>query len=497
MSRKRVALIGILAMLTIGSVLPSDVLRTVSVPDVHAASHSIRLSGAAFNGWNGTNPGPPISISKGDSVTMSLLSTDGGPHYFIIDVGKSGITNTPNCSVDKCSPLFSSTTVPTTFPFTVDFGPGTYTYYCSIHLNMMVGTFKVPGPDYGVSSSPSSLTIPQGTNSNSTISVTSLNNFAGSVMLSSSISSPMGLMTSSFNINPVGVPAGGTAKSNFTISAPANTSPGLYSITVTATNSTTSRPTTLSVTVPIPDFSVVASPASLAINSGISGNSTLTITGSNGFSGTVSLSAMVPSGRGVATPSPMSVMLSSTSTSATSRLTISSALGTFNATVIATSGSTSHSTQVLVNGPDFTITANPTNLSVNQGSSGTLTITLSGANGFSGSVSLTAFSSNGGPPISADHNSLQVPATGTVSSVLTVTASSSGAYSVPISPGSYTITVNATIGTLSHVKTIPLTVTSSSGGVGFLTSPVVIGGIIGAVVIIGVAVYALSRRSKK
>jgi hypothetical protein len=72
-----------------------------------------------------------------------------------------------------------------------------------------------------------------------------------------------------------------------------------------------------------------------------------------------------------------------------------------------------------------------------------------------------------------------------------------GAYSTSVSPGSYTITLNATTGPLTHTQTIPLTVTSPSSFVGILSNPIVIGGIVAAVVIVGIAVYALKRRPKK
>lgn len=467
-------------------------LHVTVVPGVHAASHSIQLTGTYLYGWNGTNPGPTIVVPKGDSVSMNLVSGDNVPHTFVIDVAKAGVTPSPNCTIDKCSMQFPPTQ---SYIFTVDFGPGTYTYYCSIHLNAMVGTFVVPGPDYGVSSSPSSLTIPQGAKQNSTALVTSRNGFSGPVTLASSGSSPAGISASGFNLNPVNVPAGGTAKWNFTINVPPTASSGQYIIIVTASNSTTFRQTTVSITVP--DFTITSSPTSLTVNSGSSGSSTLTITGFNGFSGTVSLAATVPAGRGMTTLGPPNVTLSSTATSATSMLTISSALGIFNVTVTATSGSTSHSIDVLVNGPDFTIKASPASLSLNQGASGTLIVTLSGINGFSGSVSLSANPSSGGLTASLSSNTLQVPASGTVTSTLTVTAPSSGAYSTGVSQGSYTITLNATMGSLSHLASIPLTVTSPSFGAGLLTNPVFIGGIIGVVAIVGVAIYVLSRRGKK
>jgi hypothetical protein len=77
-----------------------------------------------------------------------------------------------------------------------------------------------------------------------------------------------------------------------------------------------------------------------------------------------------------------------------------------------------------------------------------------------------------------------------------VTASSSGTYSTPISPGSYTITLNATMGSLSHIETIPLTVTSPSSGVGILANPIVIGGIAAAIAVVAGIVYVLRRRPK-
>src|SRR5712664_2264419 len=195
-----------------------------SIPKAHAATRSITLVGYAGAGWNMANP--PITVTQGDTVMVTLSSGDGIMHSFVVDVDKdmpfvSSTGCPPLPDNDKCSGTFTApSTYPITYQFTVDFPPGTYSYYCSFHPTTMVGNFIVqpqPGPDFGVSSNPSSLTILQGSRANSTITVTSINNFAGSVTLSSSQSSPPGLMTSSFSVNPVMVTSGGTAKSNFTI----------------------------------------------------------------------------------------------------------------------------------------------------------------------------------------------------------------------------------------------------------------------------------------
>ena len=459
---------------------------------------------AAYSGWNfsqPSGPNPTITVTRGDSISFDLIGEDSLPHLLLLDFDGNGVTN--DCAgpgPDKCSgniPAMGTGSIP---PFIVTANQGTYFYYCLYHSPYaMVGKLIVqppPGPDYGVSASPSSLTILQGANANSTVSITSLNNFAGSVTLSAA--PPASWSPPLFSVNPVTVSAGMASTSKLTIYVPLGTSPGPYSVTVTARNSTTfSHLMTVAVTVPTPDFTVTPGPASLTINSGSSGISTLTVTGSNGFSGTVILVTSVPSGSATTMLSSTSVMLSPTATSATSTLTVSSALGAFNVTVTATSGATNHSTKVSVSGPDFSITTSPTTLSVNQGSSSTLTVTLSGVNGFSGSVALSATISSGGPPVTVSPASLQVPSSGTVSATLKVIASTSGAYSTPVSPGSYTITLNETMGSLSHSQTIPLTVTSPSSGAEILTNPVVIGGIVVAVVIVAIAVYALRRKPKR
>ena len=347
---RRVLLFGMLTFFLIGLMLPSSIWTLSPIPKAHAESHPIRLTGAFYSGWNGSNPGPTITVTKGDTVSLSLVSGDSAPHTFIIDVDKDGVIASPNCSMDKCSPQFTGTA---DYQFTVDFGPGTYTYYCSIHLTSMIGTFIVPGPDYGASSNPSSLTIPQGASANSTVSITSLNNFAGSVTLTSSPSSPPGLLTSSFSVNPIMVPPSGTAKSNFTITVPAGTFPGSYSITVTAKNSTTfSHSATVSVTVVIPDFKIALSSSSLTVAQGSSENVTVTLTSLNGFSGTVSLTSTLTSPGPQVTFSPNSVTLSS-GRPVSSTLSVSAVssgaystpvpLGNYNVNVTGTSGSLVHS----------------------------------------------------------------------------------------------------------------------------------------------------------
>jgi hypothetical protein len=105
------------------------------------------------------------------------------------------------------------------------------------------------------------------------------------------------------------------------------------------------------------------------------------------------------------------------------------------------------SVQLKVNpAPSFALGASPATLSVAQGASGRSTITVTGQNGFSGSVSLDA----SGLPSGVTATFATNPTTG--SSVLILTASTSAAV------GSAAITVKGTSGSLTSSTTIALTI---------------------------------------
>jgi plastocyanin len=130
----------LLAILSLASLIATSVNIP---PQVEAASTpSISLIGF-FNAWNNTGvPNPTISVTQGDTITIQLSSGDGAVHRFFVDVDKNGIT--PDCpGADVCSNVFPPST---TLTFTVNFAPGTYTYYCSVHPTTMLGQFVVLQP---------------------------------------------------------------------------------------------------------------------------------------------------------------------------------------------------------------------------------------------------------------------------------------------------------------------------------------------------------------
>ena len=101
--------------------------------------------------------------------------------------------------------------------------------------------------------------------------------------------------------------------------------------------------------------------------------------------------------------------------------------------------------------PSFALTAVPNAVTVSQGSKGTSTITVVPANGFTGSVTLSATGMPSG--VTAGF----VPNPTTTTSVLTLTASATAA------TGTSTVTITGTSGSLTPTTTLSLTVTQPSG----------------------------------
>ncbi|HKS75164.1 MAG TPA: hypothetical protein VJQ82_18290, partial [Terriglobales bacterium] len=116
-----------------------------------------------------------------------------------------------------------------------------------------IANFKFPGcagsstPDFTISASPSSVTITQGGNGTSTITITSLNSFSASTNLTAS-GLPSGV-TAAFSPNPVTPPANGNVTSTLTLTASAGAAVGNTNITVTGTSGSLVHNATISLIV--------------------------------------------------------------------------------------------------------------------------------------------------------------------------------------------------------------------------------------------------------
>jgi hypothetical protein len=208
------------------------------------------------------------------------------------------------------------------------------------------------------------------------------------------------------------------------------------------------------------NFSTLASPDSLTVDAGSSGTTTVTTQVFDGFSSAVSLSASgLPSGV-TATFSPSSIAApGSGSSSLTLDVGGSATAGTHSFTITGSGGgvtSTAGASLTIASSgvPSFSLSDNPTAVTVAAGGSGQSTVTAAISGGFNAAISLSASGLPTGVTASFSPTSIAAPGSG--SSTLTLSAASGAA------AGSYTITISGTGGGLTETTSVSLTVTASS-----------------------------------
>jgi len=248
----------------------------------------------------------------------------------------------------------------------------------------------------------------------------------------------------------------------------AGLSPGAYNVTVngsTALNGVTvangdntlyfesvSGNVLVTQGVPLPDFSIAASPSSQQVTAGGSTTYNATVGALSGFTGAVSLGVSgLPSGAsGSFAPA---TVLTSGSSVLTITTSASTAAGTYTLTLTGTSGSNVHATIVTlvvspVAQPDFTVVASPNSQQVTAGASTTYNLNVGAVSGFTGTVSLAVVGLPSGT--SGSFSPAAISTSG--SSVLSVTSTASTA------AGTYTLTITGTSGTAQHTATVTLVV---------------------------------------
>ena len=208
-----------------------------------------------------------------------------------------------------------------------------------------------------------------------------------------------------------------------------------------------------------PDFTVTSNPSTIQIIVGGSGSSTITVTSTGGFTGTVNLFAGIsPSGPGFSL-SPMSLNLAASGTS-TATLTVTTQpttpVGDYTVTINGNSTSLSHSTTLLVKvrlSPDFSLAASASSITVPRTTSGIVTLALSSLNGFNGTVNVSVTVTPTGPRASLGSSSVRLTPGGTTNDLLTIKALKKTLV------GIYTVTVTATDGATTHTVTLTVNVT--------------------------------------
>ncbi|HXB69068.1 MAG TPA: hypothetical protein VNY05_12535 [Candidatus Acidoferrales bacterium] len=321
----------------------------------------------------------------------------------------------------------------------------------SFNWSTFIGSFRFAGcgtPDFSISASPASQTVVTGNSTSYLVSAAALGGFTGTVGLTVS-GLPAGA-AGSFSLTPLSLPGSST----LTVTTTNGTTPtGTFTLTITGTSGTLTHTATVALVVnpvPVPDFTISATPASRTVTPGASTTYTTTVTAVNGFTGTATFSVSgLPAGA-TGTFVPASVTGSGTSTLTVATLS-TTPTGTFTVTITGASGTLTHSATVtlIVNGRNFSLTATPASRSVARRSSANYTATVTPAGGFTGTVTFAVSGLPANATASFSPNSIVTSG----STTMRVRTNNNTAL------GTFTLTLTATSGTLSHSTPVTLTVT--------------------------------------
>jgi hypothetical protein len=280
------------------------------------------------------------TVTQGASTTYTVTvnPTGGftGSVGFSVSGLPSGAAGSFNPTTGNSSTLTvttSSTTPAGTYPLTITGTSGLLSRTAIVSLVVNAA----PTPDFTLSASPASRTVIQGASTTYTVTITPTGGFSGSVALTVS-----------------GLPAGASGtfstvgnQSTLTVNTSSTTTPpGSSPLTITGTSGTLSHSAVVTLVVkPPPNFTISATPSSRTVVRRAGTSYTVTITPSDGFTGTVSF---IVTGQPAGTTysfNPSSVTTSGSST-LTVNTTSSTPTGTFALTITGTSGTLTHTATV-------------------------------------------------------------------------------------------------------------------------------------------------------
>jgi hypothetical protein len=338
--------------------------------------------------------------------------------------------------------------------------PGDTTYNSSIsNTTGLVGLapFTLSG------STNTQISILPGTSGSATVTVTPAAGFTGNVALSCSVTTVPAVTTPlpTCSIAPSVTLSGATAATaTLTITAPTQVTATMgYSVTVTGASEGASETIRYQqVLVPFGVFTMTG--AAVTVEAGSTGNSTITITPSASFTGTVGLQCTVAftgNGNEPSCSIPSSVAISGTTAPVTAALAISPGLstpvGNYSVTVIGTAmNGTNQGAPVSVTvpatvtvGPDFTLSSTP--VTIAPGGTGTSTLTVTPTLGYTGSVTLECV-----PDYVPDQPNCTSPAPVTISGTAPVNVSIPVTIDAAAAPGNYMVEVDSPSlpGSLKH-----------------------------------------------
>ena len=395
------------AKLTIATAVVTPLGRyVINVTGVNGIlKHSVLIRAAVVSGDYSLSNSGPITAIKGMSGTNTMTAT--------LTTG-TGQPVTLSCFAPTLPPGVSCSFAPATITPSLAGSTSVLTITTTLSSSANSYPVKVTGDplgphtlnttitllvsDFQISANPQSVSVPQGGNGNSIITLTGQSGFNSHINLTAASGS--GNIIGFLNRTSVRVTVAGVSNSStLYIIAQTVTVPGPYDIVVTGSVGLLTHSFTVTVNVPVPNFGASATPTSVSVKTGTNGTSVITLLSLSGFTGTINLQATAPPGAGI-TPvfSSSSVSITSTSGPLGSTLTISTttttAAGTYTIAVNATTASIYHLVNITLTVisplPSIQVgTATLSTVSVTAGKTVDMTVTLSNSGTIPVNITIT------------------------------------------------------------------------------------------------------------
>ena len=249
----------------------------------------------------------PITTSQTVSFTATLgdssTSTPTGTVQFYSNGTALGAAVALSASGKAATSALSFPTAGTYEITAVYSGDSTFVGSTSAALALVV---TAPS-SFTVTPAVTNVSLVAGASGTDSVTVASVNSFAGTVTLGCSVTTASGTAVGSCSIAPASaiVSSGATANSVLTINTTAGTA-GVLDVTVTGTSGSTVETSSVIVVsvaqAPTPGFTVTATPGAATVVSGATATSSVSVASTNGFAGAVALACSVAGGSAASQP---------------------------------------------------------------------------------------------------------------------------------------------------------------------------------------------------
>jgi hypothetical protein len=287
---------------------------TVGTSMVESAAYIIQLQAAT--GTFSLSGTAPATIMQGGTATSTITVAPSGGFTGNVTLNcavtssPAGATGTPNCSVTQPAAISGTGSAMAALTFTTQAttSPGTYTVTVTGTSASLIETTTVPmlvssptvTPSFTLSGTP--ISVNAGTNGTSTITVAPTGGFLESVVLTCAVTGPAGAsnLPTCSAAQPAAISGSQSVTAALTVSTQAATTAGSYTVTVTGTSASLTQTATIALTVtaavppPTPGFALTGTSVTNAVP-GTPASSTITITPSGGFAGSVALACSLTS----------------------------------------------------------------------------------------------------------------------------------------------------------------------------------------------------------